>query len=99
VAPDAGQILLRAAYGWFERAERGMYRLTELGEAALRRWPVTTTAATVDPPEGLQPAGPAPCKRDWESRFGGMMGKVTCESPISQVVRHHREDTACRTHE
>jgi hypothetical protein len=56
VAPDAGQILLRNVYGWFERAERGVYRLTELGEAALRRWPVTTTAAAVDSPEGLRPA-------------------------------------------
>jgi hypothetical protein len=36
-------------YGWFERAEHGVYRLTELGEAALRRWPVMTTAALVEP--------------------------------------------------
>lgn len=56
VAPDAGQILLRNVYGWFERAERGVYRLTELGETALRRWPVMTTAAVVEPPGGLQPA-------------------------------------------
>jgi hypothetical protein len=42
VAPDAGQILLRNVYGWFERAGRGVYRLTALGEAALRRWPVVT---------------------------------------------------------
>lgn len=39
VAPDAGGILLRNAYGWFERVDRGVYRLTEAGEAALRRWP------------------------------------------------------------
>ena len=39
VAPEAGSILLRNVYGWFERAERGVYRLTELGEAALVRWP------------------------------------------------------------
>jgi hypothetical protein len=57
VAPDAGRILLRNVYGWFERAERGVYRLTELGEAALRRWPVTTNAAAANPPEGLRPAG------------------------------------------
>jgi len=25
-------------YGWFERTERGVYRLTDLGEAALLRW-------------------------------------------------------------
>jgi hypothetical protein len=49
VASDAGQILLRNVYGWFERAERGVYRLTELGEAALQRWPVMTTAAAADP--------------------------------------------------
>jgi hypothetical protein len=38
-APDAGGILLRNVYGWFERTERGVYRLTEAGEAALLRWP------------------------------------------------------------
>jgi hypothetical protein len=39
VAPDAGTILLRNVYGWFERTRRGEYRLTTAGEAALRRWP------------------------------------------------------------
>ncbi len=39
VAPDAGSILLRNVYGWFERTQRGVYRLTSDGEAALRRWP------------------------------------------------------------
>ena len=29
-APDAGRILLRNVYGWFERAERGVYRLTAI---------------------------------------------------------------------
>jgi hypothetical protein len=38
-APEAGQILLRNVYGWFERSGRGVYRLTSLGEAALQRWP------------------------------------------------------------
>jgi hypothetical protein len=38
VAPDAGAILLRNVYGWFERSGRGVYRLTEPGEAALQRW-------------------------------------------------------------
>jgi hypothetical protein len=37
--PDSGGILLRNVYGWFERAERGIYRLSRLGEAALQRWP------------------------------------------------------------
>ena len=48
VAPDSSAILLRNVYGWFERAERGLYRLTSLGEAALQRWPgeVSPTSAT-----------------------------------------------------
>jgi len=41
VAPDAGRILLQNVYGWFERVQRGTYRLTALGEAALQRWPGT----------------------------------------------------------
>ena len=39
VAPDAGRILLRNVYGWFERTGTGHYRLTTLGEAALQREP------------------------------------------------------------
>ena len=38
VAPDAAAILQRNVYGWFGRVERGVYRLTEPGEAALKRW-------------------------------------------------------------
>lgn len=38
-APDAPAILLRNVYGWFERVERGLYRLTDNGRAALERWP------------------------------------------------------------
>jgi len=37
--PDAAAILQRDVYGWFARIQRGVYRLTETGEAALRRWP------------------------------------------------------------
>jgi hypothetical protein len=37
--PDGGKILLHNVYGWFERAERGVYVLTEAGRAALKRWP------------------------------------------------------------
>ena len=37
--PDAGKILLHNVYGWFDRAERGVYVLTEAGHAALKRWP------------------------------------------------------------
>lgn len=39
LAPDAAAILQRNVYGWFERVERGVYRLTAPGEAALHRWP------------------------------------------------------------
>ena len=48
VAPDAGRILLRNVYGWFERAERGIYHLTADGEAALRRWPDESVALVAD---------------------------------------------------
>ena len=34
----AGRILLRNVYGWFERARRGQYRLTPLGQQALFEW-------------------------------------------------------------
>ncbi|HEX2363848.1 MAG TPA: DUF2161 family putative PD-(D/E)XK-type phosphodiesterase [Bradyrhizobium sp.] len=37
--PDAGKILLHNVYGWFDRAERGVYELTDSGRAALKRWP------------------------------------------------------------
>jgi hypothetical protein len=45
LAPDAGTILLRNVYGWFERTQRGVYQLTAIGEAALLRWP---TEASVE---------------------------------------------------
>jgi hypothetical protein len=38
VAPDAGAILRRNVYSWFECSGRGVYGLTGLGEAALQRW-------------------------------------------------------------
>jgi hypothetical protein len=41
--PDAGKILLHNVYGWFDRAERGVYGLTEAGWAALKRWPQPTS--------------------------------------------------------
>lgn len=46
VAPDAAKILLSNVYGWFERIDRGIYALTELGVEALRRWPPSETATT-----------------------------------------------------
>jgi hypothetical protein len=37
--PDAPKILLHNVYGWFDRAERGVYVLNDTGRAALKRWP------------------------------------------------------------
>lgn len=37
--PDAPKILQNNVYGWFTRTERGVYGLTEAGNAALLRWP------------------------------------------------------------
>jgi hypothetical protein len=37
--PDAAKILQHNVYGWFDRAERGIYVLTDAGHAALKRWP------------------------------------------------------------
>nr|WP_210320207.1 DUF2161 family putative PD-(D/E)XK-type phosphodiesterase [Pseudaminobacter soli] len=38
-APNAQKILHRNVYGWFNRAERGLYELTSAGREALQRWP------------------------------------------------------------
>lgn len=40
-APDAAKILLNNVYGWFDRVDRGLYVLTDLGKQALLRWPVS----------------------------------------------------------
>jgi hypothetical protein len=45
--PDAGKILLHNVYGWFDRAERGVYVLTDAGRAALKRWPQPSRETTV----------------------------------------------------
>jgi hypothetical protein len=37
--PDAAKILQGNVYGWFARAARGLYGLTDAGRAALERWP------------------------------------------------------------
>jgi hypothetical protein len=37
--PDAQKILHNNVYGWFDRAERGIYVLTDAGHGALKRWP------------------------------------------------------------
>jgi hypothetical protein len=44
--PDAPKILLRNVYGWFVRVERGLYGLTDLGRAALMRWPNRSASPT-----------------------------------------------------
>ncbi|MBR0655493.1 hypothetical protein GXW79_10400 [Roseomonas arctica] len=55
---DAAAILLRNVYGWFERERRGIYRLTEAGEAALERWtPETLMAAHSAIPPPAAPSG------------------------------------------
>ncbi len=36
--PDAPKILLGNVYGWFDRVERGIYRLSEAGKSALVQW-------------------------------------------------------------
>jgi hypothetical protein len=38
IVPNAANILLRNVYGWFTRTERGVYKLTSEGDAALARW-------------------------------------------------------------
>ena len=47
-APDAAKILLQNVYGWFERAERGIYGLTETGRGALQRWPPAACSGGAD---------------------------------------------------
>ena len=46
--PDAPKILQGNVYGWFDRAERGVYVLTEAGYAALKRWPQLHTTDSAD---------------------------------------------------
>lgn len=52
--PDAPKILLHNVYGWFDRVERGVYKLTTSGQAALKRWPQqqidVSSAASPAPP-------------------------------------------------
>jgi hypothetical protein len=43
--PDAAKILLRNVYGWFVRIERGLYRLSDSGRAALVVWKAHLPAA------------------------------------------------------
>jgi len=36
--PDAPKILLSNVYGWFDRVERGIYKLSNAGKSALLQW-------------------------------------------------------------
>ncbi|MBP1844021.1 hypothetical protein J2046_002279 [Rhizobium petrolearium] len=45
-APNAGSILLANYYGWFQRVEKGVYALTELGRQSLERWPEASLIPT-----------------------------------------------------
>jgi hypothetical protein len=44
--PRAGRILQRNVYGWFDRIERGTYRLTPEGDQALSRFAEAIPAIT-----------------------------------------------------
>jgi hypothetical protein len=46
--PDAQKILHRNVYGWFEKAERGVYGLTDAGRSALEQWQPTLAPAESD---------------------------------------------------
>jgi hypothetical protein len=47
ISPDAPKILLGNVYGWFVRIERGIYGLTDAGQAALVHWPTLERAISV----------------------------------------------------
>jgi hypothetical protein len=51
-APQAPQILQSNVYGWFVRVNRGLYMLTDIGQAALVRWP---QGQVIDLPAGETP--------------------------------------------
>lgn len=58
-APKAASILRRNVYGWFLRAERGVYDLTEAGRLALERWPQNSGSRSApDEPFGAGLAEP-----------------------------------------
>ncbi len=67
-APDAGRILYRNVYGWFEPAGRDLYRLTEMG---MRELAALGPAAEVD----LGAARPLSVR---EAGTGAASGAATC---------------------
>lgn len=59
--PDAQKILRRNVYGWFERAERGVYGLTDLGRSALASWlPQAAPSGTLLTGDATSPVAPPP---------------------------------------
>ena len=68
-AEDAASILYNNVYGWFERAERGVYVLTKAGQEALIRWPqeklpMARVLPYVDTAQILSHEGPSEAPRD-----------------------------------
>ena len=63
LAPEAGAILLRNWYGWFERESRGVYRLTPAGHSALAMWPDANGAGDL-PQAPVQPTAASAAPRD-----------------------------------
>ena len=55
--PNAGSILLRDAYGWFERTSRGVYGLSPQGHLAIERYQDGSEAV---PAEVSRPAPRSP---------------------------------------
>jgi hypothetical protein len=46
--PDAPKILLSNVYGWFDKVERGIYKLSDAGQSALVQWKAhLPTGATI----------------------------------------------------
>ncbi|MEW6123807.1 MAG: DUF2161 family putative PD-(D/E)XK-type phosphodiesterase [Pseudomonadota bacterium] len=60
LAPKAGKILLDNVYGWFARADRGIYSLTPAGREALIRW----QAVPGSPAGTLSPTGSSAAGED-----------------------------------
>jgi hypothetical protein len=88
VAPDAGRILLRNVYGWFERTGRGVYRLTGLGEAALQRWPCVVPPLSRELTQLSESVGTAPCPADHDR----MKPPAVRLTMIDDCQRHSRSD-------
>jgi hypothetical protein len=56
VAPNAGQILLKNHYGWFEKIDKGVYGLSESGIKAVEMWQAAPAPASMAA-EALAPPG------------------------------------------